>query len=151
MTRTTGCTGGPTSAASKRRRSAIRCWPHPRNFYGALLDLNQLVLDLPHRTREILDETAAGKLTFGIRIVQAEEFLAGMHKIANRITVGVVIAALLIASSMMMRVPTRFTILGYPGLAMLGYLVSAGAALSLIAVTFIADHKDQERAKRKAR
>ncbi|HEY8132124.1 MAG TPA: AarF/UbiB family protein, partial [Thermoanaerobaculia bacterium] len=62
---------------------------NPRNFYPALLDLNQLILDLPHRTREILDLTTAGRLTFGIKLTQAEVFLAGIHKIANRITVGV--------------------------------------------------------------
>lgn len=124
---------------------------HPHNFYSALLDLNQLVLDLPHRAREILDETAAGRLTFGIKVAQAEEFLAGMHKIANRITVGVVIAALLVASSMMMRVPTPFTIFGYPGVAMLGYLAAVIAAVSLIISTFLADHKDQESAKLKGR
>ena len=86
----------------------------PRNFYPALLDLNQLVLDLPHRAREIIDLTAAGRLSFSLKLTQAEQFLAGMHKIANRITVGVIIAALLIASSMMMRVPTRVQLFGYP-------------------------------------
>jgi ubiquinone biosynthesis protein len=116
---------------------------NPRNFYPALLDLNQLVLDLPHRTREILDEVAAGRLTFGMKLTQAEEFLAGMHKIANRITVGVVIAALLIASSLMMRI--------VPWLAMTGYIIAAVAAIALIASTLLKDHKDQERAKLKGR
>jgi ubiquinone biosynthesis protein len=124
---------------------------NPRNFYPALLDLNQLVLDLPHRTRQILDTTAAGKMTFGIKIAQAEEFLAGMHKIANRITVGVVIAALLVSSSMMMRVQTRFTIAGYPGLAVLGYLLASAAAFYLILSTILRDRKDQEKAKMKGK
>jgi ubiquinone biosynthesis protein len=124
---------------------------NPRNFYPALLDLNQLALDLPHRAREIVDLTAAGKLGFGIKIAQAEEFLAGMHKIANRITVGVVIAALLVSSSMMMRVPTNFTIFGYPGLAVLGYLLACGAAFYLIFSTFARDRRDQENAKLKAK
>jgi ubiquinone biosynthesis protein len=124
---------------------------NPRNFYAALLDLNQLALDLPHRVREIVDLTATGHLSFGIKITQAEEFLGGMHKIANRITVGVVIAALLIASSLMMRVPSRFTIFGYPGFAMVGYLIALAAAIFLIASTFIRDRRDQERAKMKGR
>jgi ubiquinone biosynthesis protein len=123
----------------------------PRNFYPALLDLNQLLLDLPHRTREIVDMTAVGRLTFGIKLTQAEEFLAGIHKIANRITVGVVIAALLMSSSLMMRVPTRAHLFGYPLLAMLGYLVAAVAAIYLIASTLIRDRKDEERAKMKGR
>ncbi|HEX9982602.1 MAG TPA: hypothetical protein VGF69_05030, partial [Thermoanaerobaculia bacterium] len=124
---------------------------NPRNFYPAMLDMNRLMLDFPHRAREIVDQTAAGKLHFGIKIAQAEEFLAGIHKVANRITVGVVIAALLISSSMMMRVPTSFTIFGYPGLAVLGYLLASAAAFYLVASTFLRDRKDQERAKVKGR
>ncbi|MBV8519659.1 MAG: AarF/ABC1/UbiB kinase family protein [Acidobacteria bacterium] len=124
---------------------------NPRNFYPALLDLNQLVLDLPRRTREIIDLTAAGKLALTIKLSQAEEFLAGIHKVANRITIGVVIAALLVSSSMMMRVPSRFTIFGYPGLAVFGYLLASAAAFYLILSTLIRDRKDQERAKMKSK
>jgi predicted unusual protein kinase regulating ubiquinone biosynthesis (AarF/ABC1/UbiB family) len=122
---------------------------NPRNFYPALLDLNQLVLDLPHRAREILDLTATSRLTFGIKLTQAELFLAGMHKIANRIAVGVVIAALLLSSSLIMRYPTRTHLFGYPAFAMLGYLVAAVAAVYLIVATFVQDRKDKERAKMK--
>ena len=124
---------------------------NPRNFYPALLDLNQLALDLPHRTREIVDLTAAGRLTFGIKLSQAEEFLAGIHKVANRITMGVVIAALLLSASFMMRVPTRFTIFGYPGLAVLGYLLASAAAFYLIVSTIVQDRRDQEKAKFKGK
>jgi predicted unusual protein kinase regulating ubiquinone biosynthesis (AarF/ABC1/UbiB family) len=113
----------------------------PQNFYPALLDLNQLILDLPHRSREILDLTAGGKLTFGIKLTQAEEFLAGIHKVANRITVGLVIAALLVASSLMMR--------GYPLVAVTGYVLAAVAGMYLIVSTFIVDRKDQEKTKLK--
>jgi predicted unusual protein kinase regulating ubiquinone biosynthesis (AarF/ABC1/UbiB family) len=124
---------------------------NPRNFYPALLDLNQLVLDLPHRVREILDLTSAGRLSFGIKLTQAEEFLAGIHKIANRITVGVVIAALLVSSSLMMRVPSTFTIFGYPGLAVFGYLLASAAGFYLVLSTILRDRKDQEKAKFKGR
>jgi predicted unusual protein kinase regulating ubiquinone biosynthesis (AarF/ABC1/UbiB family) len=124
---------------------------NPRNFYPALLDLNQLALDLPHRAREIVDLTAAGKLTFALKLSQAEEFLAGIHKVANRITMGVVIAALLLSASFMMRVPTRFTIFGYPGLAMLGYLLASAAAFYLIGSTIVQDRRDQEKARFKGK
>ena len=124
---------------------------NPRNFYPALLDLNQFVLDLPHRAREIVDLTAAGRLSFGVKLTQAEEFLGGMHKIANRITVGVVIAALLISSSMMMRIPSRFILFGYPGLGVLGYLIASVAAIYLIVSTLMRDRGDREKAKMKSK
>ncbi|HYC58287.1 MAG TPA: AarF/UbiB family protein [Thermoanaerobaculia bacterium] len=117
-----------------------------RNFYPALLDLNQLALELPHRSREILDQAAGGKLTLGIKLAQAEEFLGGIHKVANRITIGIVIAALLVSSSMMMRVPSRFAIFGYPGLAVTGYLLASAAAFYLIVTTIVKDRRDREKA-----
>jgi predicted unusual protein kinase regulating ubiquinone biosynthesis (AarF/ABC1/UbiB family) len=122
---------------------------NPRNFYPALLDLNQLVLDLPHRTREILDQTAAGRLTLAIKLTQAEVFLAGIHKIANRITVGAVVAALLLSSTMLMHVPSRFAILGYPGLAVIGYFISLVVALYLVISILMRDRQDEEKAKSK--
>jgi len=118
---------------------------NPRNFYPALLDLNQLILDLPHRVREILDLTAASRLTFGVKLTQAEIFLAGIHKVANRITVGVVIAALLLSSSLIMRYP------GKERLAMIGYVIAAIAAVYLIVSTLVKDHRDEERAKMKGK
>jgi len=122
---------------------------NPRNFYPALLDLNQLVLDLPHRAREILDQTVAGRLTVAIKLTQAEVFLAGIHKIANRITVGAVTAALLISSTMLMRVPSRFAILGYPGLAVVGYFIALVIALYLVVSILMRDRQDEEKAKTK--
>jgi predicted unusual protein kinase regulating ubiquinone biosynthesis (AarF/ABC1/UbiB family) len=111
---------------------------NPRNLYPALMDLNQLMLDLPHRAREIIDMTAAGRLSLGIKLTQAEEFLAGIHKIANRITVGIVIAALLVSSSMMMRM--------FPRLAVIGYVAAGVAAVYLIVSVLKRDREDRERA-----
>jgi predicted unusual protein kinase regulating ubiquinone biosynthesis (AarF/ABC1/UbiB family) len=116
---------------------------NPRNFYPALLDLNQLVLDLPHRAREIVDLTAAGRLTFGVKLTQAEELIGGIHKIANRITVGVVIAALLVSSSLMMRI--------YPNLAVIGYVLASIAAFCLIISTLLRDRRDRETARFKGK
>lgn len=116
---------------------------NPRNFYAALLDLNQLMLDLPHRAREIIDLVAVGKLSFGIKLTQAEEFLAGIHKIANRITVGVIVAAMVIASALMIRTA--------PVLAIIGYSVSALIGLYLVFSVLIQDRRDQERAKLKGK
>lgn len=115
----------------------------PRNFYPALLDLNQLVLDFPHRAREIIDMAALGKLTFSLKLTQAEEFIAGMHKIANRITVGVIIAAIIVASALMMRTA--------PFLATVGYVAASVIGLYLVISTILNDRKDQEKAKIKGR
>jgi ubiquinone biosynthesis protein len=115
----------------------------PRNFYAALLDLNQLVLDLPRRGREIIDLTAAGKLTFGLKVIQAEEFLSGFHRIANRITAGIIVAAIVIASALMIR--------SAPLLAMIGYVAATLSGLSLVVSVLLQDRRDRERAKIKGK
>lgn len=116
---------------------------NPRNFYPALLDLNQLALDFPHRAREIIDLTAAGKLSFNLKLNQAEEFLAGIHRVANRITVGVIVAAIVISSALMMRIQ--------PALAIFGWLTASVIGLYLVVSTLLHDRRDQEKAKRKGK
>ena len=41
--------------------------------------------------------------------------MVGFQKVANRITVGLVVAALIVGAALMMRVETTFRIWGYPG------------------------------------
>ena len=118
---------------------------NPKNYYAALLDLNQLAIDLPGRSREILDQLANGRMAFRLQLDQADMFLKGMQRIANRITVGLIIAALLIASALMMRVPARFQIGGYPFLAVFGYLIAAAIALYLIVSILMSDREDRRK------
>jgi hypothetical protein len=63
----------------------------------------------------------------------------------------VIIAALLVASSMMMRVPTQTHLFGYPALAVTGYLLAAIAGAYLVVSTLVRDRKDEERAKLKGK
>jgi predicted unusual protein kinase regulating ubiquinone biosynthesis (AarF/ABC1/UbiB family) len=87
---------------------------NPRNYYTSLIDLNELLIELPRRARDVLDQTTTGRLSLNIALTQADHFLKGIQTVANRITVGLVVAALIIGSALIMRVPARFVILGYP-------------------------------------
>jgi hypothetical protein len=58
--------------------------------------------------------------------------MAGFQKVANRITMGLVLAALIVGAAMLMQVPTSFRIFGYPGLAMLFFLVAALGGIILV-------------------
>ncbi len=124
---------------------------HPRNFYTSMLDLNQLAIDLPSRARDLVDQAVAGRLTFTHKLDDAEDLLRGMHKIANRITVGLVIAALIIGSSLMLRVPAKFTMFGYPAIAVVGYLAASAIGFYLVISTLMSDRADRHRARQKSR
>lgn len=124
---------------------------HPRNFYSSLLDLNQLAINLPSRTRDLVDQLTGGRFAFVVKLEQADDLLRGMQKIANRITIGLVIAALIIGSSLIMRVPTRFTILGYPAIAMSGFIAASAIGFYLVISILRKDRRDREVAREKTK
>jgi len=64
----------------------------------------------------------------------------GLQKVANRITLGVILAAMIIGAAMLMRVDTSFRILGYPGLAMLFFLAAACGGAWMAFVILKNDH-----------
>jgi ubiquinone biosynthesis protein len=113
----------------------------PGNVFSSLIDLKDFVEKLPVRVNKILD--AIGKNEFRIKVDAIEEkvLLDGLQKIANRITMGLVLAALIIGASMLMRVETSFKILGYPGLPMIFFLLAAGGAVALLASIVANDRK----------
>ena len=103
------------------------------NVFNSVLEVKDLVERLPGRVNRIMDAAANNQL--GIKVdtgIDAVQFMVGLQKVANRITVGLVIAALIIGAAMLMRIPSGFTILGYPGLAMLFFLAAGSAGLALI-------------------
>jgi ubiquinone biosynthesis protein len=71
--------------------------------------------------------------------------MEGMQKVANRITVGLVLAALIIGAALLMRVETTFRIFVYPGLAILLFLGAAAGGLMLVASILMNDIKARRR------
>jgi ubiquinone biosynthesis protein len=55
----------------------------------------------------------------------------GFQKVANRITLGLILAALIVGAAMLMRVETSFRIMGYPGLPMIFFILAAIAGIGL--------------------
>ena len=116
----------------------------PSHYYTALLDLNELAVELPNRTREILDQVAGGKLAFRMQVEQADHFLKGMQRIANRIMIGTIIAALLISSALLSSVNTHWRIGGYPTLALFGYLLAFVIGMYVVLSIVVQDHRDRQ-------
>jgi predicted unusual protein kinase regulating ubiquinone biosynthesis (AarF/ABC1/UbiB family) len=117
----------------------------PGNVFSSLIDLKDFVERLPARINKILD--AVGKNEFRIKVDAIEEkiVLEGLQKIANRITTGLVLAALIIGASMLMRVETSFKILGYPGLPTIFFVIVAGGAIALLIDIAMNDRKAKKK------
>jgi len=102
---------------------------------AALLETKELVEKMPARINQFIDLVAANKLRINVDAIDEDLLMSGLQKVANRITLGLILAALIIGAALLMRVETSFRIFGYPGLAMLFFLgASIGACLLVIAI-----------------
>ncbi len=102
------------------------------NLFSSLLELKDFTTQLPRRLNRVLDAVTNAEVEVKVKAVDAKTVLDGMQKIANRITTGLVLAALIVGAALLMRVETRFQLFGYPGLAILCFLGAAGGGLWLL-------------------
>jgi ubiquinone biosynthesis protein len=73
--------------------------------------------------------------------IDEQRLMEGFQKVANRITTGLVLAALIVGAAMLVRVPSAFTILGYPGLAILLFLAATAGGVGLLLSIFVQDRR----------
>ena len=103
----------------------------PSNLIGGVVDLKEFAEKLPSRVNRILDAAGNNELRFKVDAIDEKVVLEGLQKVANRITLGLIVAALIVGAALLMRVETSFKILGYPGLAIILFLLAAIAGVVL--------------------
>lgn len=109
----------------------------PSNLLSGAVDVKEFAEKLPSRVNRILDAVGNNQIRFKVDAIDEKVLLDGLQKVANRITLGLVVAALIVGAAMLMRVETSFRIFGYPGLAMILFMLAAFAGLGLgVAILF---------------
>ena len=111
----------------------------PGNMFGGVLELKEFMERLPRRVNKILDTVANNQLEVKVDAIDEARLMAGFQKVANRITLGLLLAALIIGAAMLMQVETSFRILGYPGLAIIFFLLAAGGGIALMLSILLKD------------
>ncbi|MEO7165974.1 MAG: AarF/ABC1/UbiB kinase family protein [Spartobacteria bacterium] len=104
----------------------------PANLFSGVLELKDLIQRLPARLNKILDAISNNELKVSVDAIDEQTLVEGFQKVANRITVGLIVAALIVGAALLMRVDTAFRIWGYPGLAIIFFLVAAGSGIALL-------------------
>jgi predicted unusual protein kinase regulating ubiquinone biosynthesis (AarF/ABC1/UbiB family) len=125
--------------AAEIMRSRLLKSASPGNLFGGILELKEFMERLPGRVNKILDTVANNQLEVKVDAIDEARLMAGFQKVANRITLGLVLAALIVGAAMLMRVETSFRILGYPGLAIIFFLVAAGGGIALMLSILLKD------------
>lgn len=101
------------------------------NLLNSVLDAKELIEKLPGRLNQFLEVVANNKLKIHLDTIDEKVVMTGLQKVANRITLGLILASLIVGASMLMRVETSFRLFGYPGFAMLLFLLATGGGISL--------------------
>ena len=127
--------------------SRIRQNFSPGHLFASFFEMKDFLGGLPERLNKILDAVGNSDLEVNIRTPDAHHLLNGFEKIANRVTTGIILAALIVGAALMMRINSNFQIFGYPGIAMICFLIATGGSAWLVIGILIKDYKDKRRRK----
>jgi ubiquinone biosynthesis protein len=113
----------------------------------AAMETKDFTTRLPGRVNAVLDSLAQGNFTVKVDALDEVQFLHVLQRLATRLTMGLVLAALVVGAALMMQVPTKSRILGYPAIAMVLFLLAALAGTLLLASILITDRRIARRSK----
>ncbi|MFN2576362.1 MAG: ABC1 kinase family protein [Pyrinomonadaceae bacterium] len=117
----------------------------PGSILARAIEVKEFVEKLPNRVNKILDAVGNNDLKIKVDTIDEKVVLDGLQKVANRITLGLILAALIVGAALMMRVETSFRIFGYPGLPTIFFLIAALAGIILVLSIVITDEKPKKK------
>jgi predicted unusual protein kinase regulating ubiquinone biosynthesis (AarF/ABC1/UbiB family) len=123
----------------------------PASFFSSLLEMKGFMTGLPSRLNKIMDGLTNSELEVKVKAVDAKLVMEGLQKIANRITMGIVLGALIMGASLLMQIQTNFRIFGYPGLAIVCFLAAAAGGFWLIISISVQDRNGRKNLRDKRR
>ena len=113
----------------------------PNRLASDLLEVQELVRESPRRLSQLLRTLSDNRFRVHITGLEESRLIESMQKIANRISVGVITAGLIMGAALIMRIPTRVHLFGYPALALVLFLVAFVLGSTLVASSLFNDRK----------
>jgi hypothetical protein len=93
----------------------------------------------------IFDKVANNDLEVIVKAFDEKYLMDGLQKIANRIALGLILSSSIIGAAIIMKIETSFTIFGYPGIAMLLFLIAIIGSLTLAYKIMIYDEHSSKK------
>ena len=112
------------------------------------LEMQELVREAPQRLSVLLRTLADNRFKVNIAGLEESHLIESMQKIANRITVGIIAAAMIVGAALIMDVPTRQQLFGYPALALVMFLIAASLGGALVVSILAGDRKSKPKAEK---
>ncbi len=108
----------------------------PRNIIKNIVktsqDVNELLRVLPGETLQIVRKLRKGTLEIDLKLRHLENLVAKLDRVSNRITFSIIIAAIIIGSSLIIQTDKGPMFFEFPALGIIGYVVAGALGLWLI-------------------
>ena len=113
----------------------------PANLASEAMELQALVRGAPRRVSDILTLLADNRMQVKVTGLEESRLMENMQKIANRISTGIIVAALILASAMLMRQEGGARLFGYPAIALVFFVVAAVLGLAIVTSALLRDRR----------
>ncbi len=113
-----------------------------------MLDLHDLVRESPRRLSVLLRTLADNRFRVHIDGLEEAHLIEGIQKVANRITAGVIAAAMIVGAALIMSIRTEHQLFGYPALALVMFLFAAALGAGLVLSSLYGDRTVKPKADR---
>jgi predicted unusual protein kinase regulating ubiquinone biosynthesis (AarF/ABC1/UbiB family) len=115
---------------------------------ASAIEAKEFAAQLPRRANRVMDALSDGELAFRVKTIDEVRFMSLLQRLTNRLTMGIVLAAIVVGAALMMQVPTTARILGYPAIAMVFFLLAAVAGAALVGSIVVTDRRSARAARR---
>lgn len=103
-----------------------------QHLLSLALETRQTLSEMPRRLVMIGRMISENRLRIETRSKQMPALLTTLERVGSRITVGLITAAIIVGSALMMNVAGEPRVLGYPVFAIIGFLLAGGFGIYLI-------------------
>jgi predicted unusual protein kinase regulating ubiquinone biosynthesis (AarF/ABC1/UbiB family) len=117
---------------------------NPAGVLSTFMELYEAAQKLPRRINTLFDKLVERDLEIKVHAFDEQRLMDNLQKIANRITLGLVLAALIVGAAQMMQVESSLTILGYPAIATFMFLLAALLGFFLVIRTIVEDIRSKK-------
>lgn len=126
-------------------RARLRKSLSPASLASELMDLHGLVRDAPRKVSDVLSLLAENRMQVRVTGLEESHLMESLQKIANRISAGVIVAALILASALLMRANVGPHLFGYPAIALVFFLIASGLGLTMVVSVMLRDRRAKPR------
>jgi ubiquinone biosynthesis protein len=111
------------------------------------LETKEFLEQLPQRANRLLDALGEGNLSVKVDAFDEDRLLREMEKVSNRLTSGLILAAIIIGAAMTMSVDAGPELFGYPAISIVFFVGAALGGLALMGYILIGDRAQRRRAR----